>query len=151
MNVLVTVGTTSFDTLIHAADLIAEEKKNIKFLFQIGNGTYVPKNGKYVSFTNNIDSLYDKSDLVICHAGAGTIYRLLELEKKVILVPNLERVDKHQSDISLYMERGGYLSVAWSINDLKEVFERQDNFNPVSFKKENFFKFEEIANFIIDK
>ncbi|HBH7894984.1 TPA: glycosyltransferase [Vibrio vulnificus] len=148
MNVLVTVGTTSFDTLVKACDLIAEDKENVNFLCQIGNGTYIPKNGKYVRFTDDIESLYDQADLVICHAGAGTIYRLLELEKKVILVPNLERIDKHQSDISVYMERRGYLSVVWSINDLKNVFERQDNFNPISFRKDSFFKYNEIANFI---
>ena len=104
MKIFVTVGTTKFDGLIEYIDNNFDSKKYEVF-FQIADGKYIPKNFPYVRFVSNIKNFFLKCDIVITHAGAGSIYELLELNKKIIIVPNLERKDKHQLDIALFMEK----------------------------------------------
>ncbi len=146
--ILVTVGTTSFDLLIESVDIIAASKTGYEFLFQKANGDYLPKNGAYFEFTDTINDLYDQSSVVITHAGAGTIYRLLELGKKIIVVPNLERIDKHQSDIAEFMSKNGHLLVAWTTEELDDAISSCGNFEPIPYLKKEFFKYKEVAEFI---
>ena len=40
---------------------------------------------KIIKFTTNIVKYYFWADIVICHAGAGTIYQLLEISNLFIL------------------------------------------------------------------
>ncbi|HEW9976521.1 MULTISPECIES: PssE/Cps14G family polysaccharide biosynthesis glycosyltransferase [Shewanella] len=148
MNCLVTVGTTCFDSLIITANDIAKKNEEDCFTFQISNGIFKPSSGTFFEYSNLIDDVYLKSDLVITHAGAGSIFKLLELGKRFIIVPNLERVDKHQSDISSYMESNNYALVCWCLDDLSDLYNCLKEFKPNKFAKENFFKFDEISDFI---
>jgi beta-1,4-N-acetylglucosaminyltransferase len=88
--------------------------------FQVSNGKYVPVNHKYYKFMDQsaIETKYKEADIIITHVGAGTIYKLLELGKKFIVVPNLERIDKHQRDIADYISREKYAFVAYNFNQL---------------------------------
>ena len=75
MNILVTVGTTRFDALVEEAKLLKTDDvfiqhANPKLESDIHNG---------VTFANDIQRYYQQADLIICHAGAGTVYHLLEL------------------------------------------------------------------------
>ena len=91
MRILVTVGTTRFDSLIKYLDETFAGL-DFEFTFQIADGKYEPVNFPFFTFSSDINTYYKESDLVICHAGAGTIYKLLESRKKVIIVPNTERL-----------------------------------------------------------
>ncbi|HEA1399118.1 TPA: hypothetical protein RVE45_003897, partial [Escherichia coli] len=73
------------------------------------------------SFRDDVDVFYNDADVIITHAGAGTLYQLLEKGKKIIAVPNLERIDKHQVDIATYMERNHYLLVCWDYNEIGDL------------------------------
>ncbi|WP_269266781.1 PssE/Cps14G family polysaccharide biosynthesis glycosyltransferase [Vibrio cholerae] len=148
MKVFVTVGTTSFDGLIQSIDEISNKFNRYDFIFQIAEGQYIPRNGTYFKFVDEIDMLYLSSDVVITHAGAGSIYRLLELNKKVIVVPNLVRVDKHQSDIADYMSENGHVLLLSNLEHSFEVLSSIDSFTPVPYVKEAFFVKNEIINFI---
>lgn len=148
MKILVTVGTTQFNGLIETIDNIAKTKKNYYVTFQIANGNYKPVNGEYFEFHNNINQYYSSSDLIITHAGAGSIYQLLKLNKKIIIVPNLERVDKHQLDIANYMDNNNYALVCYSLEKLENAIKKSLDFIPMPFTKKDFFKFTEIANYI---
>lgn len=148
MKLLVTVGTTKFDSLIRAVDHVLDGYAKCDSVFQIADGEYIPKNGQYFDYIENIEQHYNPSDLVITHAGAGTIYRLLELDKKIIVVPNLDRVDKHQVDISNFMELGGHLLVARNVDSIADCMEKSREFAPVRFHKVGFFKAKNIADFI---
>jgi len=101
VKILVTVGTTAFDRLIQMAD--AELSGQFELTSQISDGKFKPKNHPFFQFSSRIDDYIENSDLVISHGGAGTIYRALELGKKLVIVPNLDRVDHHQLDICDYM------------------------------------------------
>lgn len=148
MNVFVTVGTTKFDDLIRNVDIIAGKTKKYSFIYQISDGDYHPQNGSFFSYNNDIERVYNASDIVITHAGAGSIYRLLELEKKILVVPNFSRVDKHQVDISSYMEENKHCLVAWELNQIEKKLNQMVSFSPVKFTKTPFFKFDEIVSFI---
>lgn len=151
MNFFITVGTTKFDALMKAIDEYACQDKLDDFTFQIANGNYIPKNGKVITFVPDIAHYYDWADIVITHAGAGSIYRLLELRKKIIIVPNLERVDKHQNDIATFMDEHQYALVLWDFSQLSSVMKKILTFSPVIYDKDPFFKFDEIIQFINNK
>ena len=118
MKILITVGTTSFNSLIKYLDENLD--KNTDVLFQIAKGEYIPKHFKYIEFTQDINILYDEADLIITHAGAGTIYKLLNLNKKILMVPNLERVDNHQIEIAEYMGTNNHAIYCKSFNEIIE-------------------------------
>ncbi len=136
MKIFVTVGTTPFDQLIKYVDQNITKEQNI--VFQIAKGEYKPANFPYFAFTDEIDLYYKTADLVICHAGAGTIYNLLELKKKIIVVPNLERADPHQKELASYIEKNNYGIVCWNINKINELIIKARNFKFNSYTKEKF-------------
>jgi beta-1,4-N-acetylglucosaminyltransferase len=148
MKILVTLGTTRFDSLIEFIDNnILNEDYDI--IMQIADGIYKPKNFKYFNYTEDIDIYYKESDLIICHAGAGTIYQLLEMKKKLIIVPNLDRIDKHQSDISDFMSKYNYALSIENYNELSKIIEISKDIELIEFTKDPFFKVKEIIDFVV--
>ncbi|MCE2572803.1 glycosyltransferase [Motilimonas eburnea] len=103
MNILVTVGAQlPFSRLIKVVDAINESKR-FNVLAQIGedNGHY-----EYVNATPFLTSSEYKEklawcDVVIAHAGMGTIIQCLELNKKLIVVPRLASYSEHRNDHQL--------------------------------------------------
>lgn len=144
MSVLVTVGTTRFDSLIKYIDEAFAESP-ITFTFQIADGKYEPVNFPFFTFSDDIEKYYRESDLVICHAGAGTIYKLLEIKKKIIIVPNTERRDNHQLDIAAYMEANGYALTVTDFSLLKDTIEKIPHIKLTPFEKHDFDKTREIV------
>jgi beta-1,4-N-acetylglucosaminyltransferase len=144
MKILVTVGTTPFDSLIKYLD--ANLPHSLDAYFQISYAKYKPRNFEYIEFVSNINELYDQSDIIVSHAGAGSIYQLLEREKFLILVPNMDRIDEHQSDIANFMHKNHY---AIAINDYQEILKTIENYDSIQlqkFEKKDFFKASEIVN-----
>jgi len=146
MKVLVTVGTTRFDSLIKYIDETFAES-SIEFTFQIADGKYEPVNFPFFTFGPDIETYYNESDMVICHAGAGTIYKLLEIRKKIIIVPNTERIDNHQLDIADYMGTHGYAITIKDFSFLSEAIQKGTQGELISFVKHDFDKTREIVLF----
>jgi beta-1,4-N-acetylglucosaminyltransferase len=147
-NVFVTVGTTRFDSLIEFIDKNIS-KDNYKIIMQISDGRYKPKEFESFEYTNNVDEIYNNSDIIITHAGAGSIYKLLELRKKIVIVPNLERKDSHQSDIANYMNANKYALVCNSFEDLSLALEKIQIIELKPFEKAYFFKTAEILEYCL--
>ncbi|WMN61200.1 hypothetical protein NI389_07405 [Pseudoalteromonas xiamenensis] len=145
MNILVTVGSSSFDALVKAVDEASKSFQNYNFTFQIGNGRYKPSNGDYFSFTEGFSGILDNADLVITHAGAGTVFELLETGKKSIIVPNMDRIDKHQSDLAIYIEENNFAIVCKDIDSIAEQILEAENYHPKPYVKERFFLAEELV------
>ena len=63
------------------------------------------------------------SDIIITHAGVGTIMECLEMGKEIIVVPrkaeNLEHVNNHQEEIAFEMEKKGLLKKVDTYEQLK--------------------------------
>lgn len=88
-------------------------------------------------FNNNIK----KADLIITHAGAGSILSSLKENKKVIAVPRLskygEHTNDHQIQITEELSNEGYILGCQDLNKLKEVIKESKTFKPKEYKANN--------------
>lgn len=141
MKIFVTVGTTPFESLIKYIDI---NIKNHEVIAQISDGKYMPQRMKSFNYTKNIEEYYKWADIVITHAGAGSVYKLLEMQKRIIVVPNLERLDNHQLELANFIESNNYGEVFYKLEDIKINKNVKNN----SYKKENFFKINEILEIL---
>lgn len=146
MKIFVTVGTTAFDELIETIDT---SKMKHDFILQISKKSkYKPKNYPYFDFTDDIEMYYSQADAIVTHSGAGSVYRLLELKKKIIIVPNLLRVDKHQSDLSNFMKKNHYAIVCDDIKYINKSIEDIEKYEFREYRFDPFFKASEILEFM---
>ena len=101
---LVTVGTQlPFDRLINAVDTWAKNNPQEEVFAQIGSTKSTPK---YLNFASKVNpdefkTLVSRSDLIIAHAGMGSILMGLEHSKPVIIVPRLAVFGEHRNDHQL--------------------------------------------------
>ncbi|AWL11248.1 N-acetylglucosaminyldiphosphodolichol N-acetylglucosaminyltransferase [Saliniradius amylolyticus] len=149
MRVLVTVGTTTFNGLFRHIDNIAGQLPELEFVCQIANGDYEPRHCKWFRFSQNIENEYKQSDVVITHAGAGSVYQLLEMEKVLIVVPNLERKDQHQLDLARYVGGENYALVANNASEILTGLRKiKQGYKPTPYQKESFFIAGNIREFL---
>lgn len=140
--IFITLGTQKFqfNRLLKKIDeLISEKKIKEKVFAQIGNSDYKPINFKYKEFLNKeeFEECVKKADLIITHAGVGTIITALNFDKRVIVVPRLakykEHVDDHQVEIAeSFSKKGFVLSSGENIEDLYENIKKSKT---MEFKK----------------
>ncbi len=131
--IFVTVGEQlPFDRLISAVDAWASDSGEEVFA-QIGNSQLKPTAIKY---QKNLDPLEFKrvflaADVIIAHAGMGTIITALELGKPLLVMPRQACFGEHRNDHQLatakrFLEQG-YISVALDvpalINKLGNLYE----------------------------
>jgi beta-1,4-N-acetylglucosaminyltransferase len=116
--IFITVGSTAFDPLIKQVDEISTDMKE-EIICQIADGKYIPKNCQYFRYKLDLEKEYSDADLVICHGGAGTLFNLMKLNKKVIAVPNLVRKDKHQTDLIDALSGENYIIVCYDLSELR--------------------------------
>ena len=102
--IFVTVGTQlPFDRLIAAVDRWAEDHKRTKIVAQIGDSRLRPQNMEYSAYMTSQEfrSCFESSDIVISHAGMGTILTSLDLAKQLVIVPRLAALREHRNDHQL--------------------------------------------------
>ena len=126
----VTLGTQDFpfNRLLELVDRLVEEGVLQGEVFaQVGHSTYIPRNYSHVDFLNPADysRRIGEADLIIAHAGVGTIMSCLSSRKKLIVVPRAkahgEHVDDHQFEIAEEFAQKGYLLTAESYDALKSA------------------------------
>ena len=115
MKVFVTTGTTDFTQLIEAVLTLSDD---YEVVVQTPTTYKNTPNCRFFDFVKNIADYYQWADIIITHAGAGSVYKLLELEKKILVVPNLTRKDKHQSQLANYVRDNNYGGVCFDLNTL---------------------------------
>tara|TARA_R110001599_G_scaffold27629_2_gene96771 strand:+ start:1692 stop:2156 length:465 start_codon:yes stop_codon:yes gene_type:complete len=146
---LVTIGTTTFDSLIKVLD---KPSTDVSLTFQIAAGVYEPIHHTYKRFIPNLQSHYLSYDFIITHAGAGSVYSLLELPTKFAVVANTDRSDNHQLELSKFVQSNNYAKTysvdAMKVLSLLQIFQGIERYNSVQYKKEKFFKGKEIIEFI---
>ncbi|WP_211280953.1 glycosyltransferase [Sphingomonas adhaesiva] len=87
--ILVTVGTQlPFDRFIRIVDEAAPSLGRPVFA-QVGQGTYQPRNMEYAALIDPLkfDDLIAKTELIVSHAGIGTVVMAQKFRKPVILFP----------------------------------------------------------------
>ena len=124
--IFVTIGSQEpFDRLIKAIDEIAVELPEKIIVAQVFNSKYKVKNIKTVEFISPLEynNYIDQSELIIAHAGMGTILSVLQLEKPLLIFPRLSKYKEtrndHQVATSEWFEKHNYLYVAYHEEQLR--------------------------------
>jgi len=127
--IFVTVGNhfQGFDRLLKKIDEMAPRIPH-EIVIQKGYSKYVPRNTKYFDFVP-ADSAMEytrKSDLVVSHAGMGTIILCKEYGVPVIILPRREKykehINDHQMEIAQVLEERGdkNIYIVYEENQLEE-------------------------------
>ena len=83
-----------------------------------------------------LEKLYDKADLIICQAGAGSVMMGMERGKKIISIPRLkkydEHIDDHQVEILDVFAKNNYI-LPWNETSLIEILKNIPAFVPSKY------------------
>ena len=99
--ILVTIGTQFFDTLVEEVDRLVERGViQDRVVAQIGLAHYVPQHIEHFAFDDhdcdNIRHMASDANLIISHAGTGSLCELIDLGKPFIAVVNDTKAGNHQ-------------------------------------------------------
>ena len=115
-----TVGTTEFDPLVEAVDVLAPTLDE-PVIFQIGQGHYEPLHGEWFRLRSSIADLLAQASLVVAHGGFGTVVEVLTLGRPCVGVPNPDRYDRHQEQILRRFAADGYLIACFDLAGLPQA------------------------------
>ncbi|CAG9485008.1 glycosyltransferase family 28 protein, putative [Plasmodium vivax] len=135
----VTVGSHQFDDLIKQIDTkdfhsFLRRAGFAKMSMQIGQGTYEPQliyrcsgNGeesllkrvKFFRYKKDLLKDFQKADLIVSHAGAGTTLEGLRMKKKMLIVVNDKLMGNHQLEFAEFLRSRNYLEVCECLGDLR--------------------------------
>ena len=145
--ILVTLGTQRepFERLLKYID---DSKIKDEIIVQSGHTKYKSNKMKIFDFVSYSDmqEYIKKADLIITHAGTGSILMPLKENKKIIACPRLakfkEHVDDHQTQIASLFSEEGYILELNENNNLDDLLKEVKKFKPKEFKSntENFLK-----------
>ena len=156
--ILVTVGSTHFDALIKIIDsqeFLDEAKKQgyTKVIAQIGAYEGEIKNLKnYQKYMkpDEMKKAFADADLVIGHAGAGTIMEVMQIGKPLIVVVNDILMENHQTELASRLKKDNLITMS-STKDFLETFKKGNfeshkitmNCAPFVKQIDNFFGFQQ--------
>jgi len=106
--IFVTVGTAlqPFDRLVEAGDRLAEEVDRSVFI-QYGYSNHKLKYATGVDFLDRLEheEMAAKAEVIIGHAGSGTIILASQLNKPLVLMPRRKCYGEHVDDHQLQLAR----------------------------------------------
>jgi UDP-N-acetylglucosamine transferase subunit ALG13 len=88
--IFVTVGAQMpFDRLVRAVDQWAHKRGRDDVFAQIGMTNYLPENIQWTSFlsTEEFKQRYEAANVIVAHAGTGSIITALQLGKPILIMP----------------------------------------------------------------
>jgi UDP-N-acetylglucosamine transferase subunit ALG13 len=114
--IFVTVGTQlPFERLVRAVDEWASDNKDKTVFIQLGNTLFRPRNCEFSAFLDSAhwEQLFQESELIVSHAGMGTILKSIEYDKPLILIPRLASLGEHRNDhqVATASKFGNYLNI----------------------------------------
>jgi UDP-N-acetylglucosamine transferase subunit ALG13 len=114
--------------------------KNEKIIVQAGSTKYESKDMEIKDYigVRKFEKLIDEADLIICHAGVGTILTALKKNKKIIAAARLKKYGEHVNDHQLQIldnfNKSGYLLALDDFDKLDLLIKQSANFTPAQFK-----------------
>ncbi|MCG8491226.1 MAG: hypothetical protein MI743_06400 [Sneathiellales bacterium] len=129
--IFLTVGhELGFDRLVKAMDVWARENSDHKLFGQIGEispDTYTPGHFEYQEFLSpaEFEGHFETSDVIVSHAGMGTIITALRKAKPIVLLPRKGSLRETRNDhqiatVDRFRSRDG-IFVADEEGDLPEM------------------------------
>lgn len=148
MKVLVTVGSMvekKFTRLFNIIEELCEEGifNGDDVIAQVGFDAYEPINYKAFDMVGDEDfkKIISESDLIITHAGTGTVTTCLKMGKKVIIFPRMakfnEHYDDHQLELAKLFTKDKYVLCAKNKEELKQCINQVDKFIQRKFISNN--------------
>ncbi|KAK7693392.1 hypothetical protein QCA50_002960 [Cerrena zonata] len=165
MYAFVTVGSTRFDQLVQKAlsDAVIDvlrAKGYSKIVVQCGNSefdtkhfeckgeTWVRRDDEDIQvwrFKPSLQKEYEQADLVISHAGSGTIIDVLRLRKPLIVIPNETLLDNHQEELASALAQLRYLKRS-NVSELPKAIKSLQSSDLVPFPVFNGSRFREMLD-----
>ena len=99
--ILVTVGgQLPFDRLVHAVDEWARDNRREDLFAQIGTSSNPPRHIRWEYFLSptEFQNKALEAEVIIAHAGMGSILTALELQKPVVVMPRRAHLGEHRND-----------------------------------------------------
>lgn len=123
--IFLTTGTQEpFDRLLQAVDDVAPLIPT-RILAQVSKSTYQAKNIETFAFAapGEFSRYFQEAELIISHAGMGTIISALEARKPILIMPRLAKFREHRNDHQLataqVFQKLNYVHVAFDEDELK--------------------------------
>lgn len=141
--ILICLGASEFgmDRLLKYVDELCDEGflDGREIIAQTGASEYVPVHYKAFKLIarEEFATYVQNADLIITHAGTGSVIPPLKKGKKIIVFPRLakynEHIDDHQLELADVFTSGGYTLCARNKEQLKECIQLSDHFIPKEF------------------
>ena len=132
--IFLTVGTQlPFDRLTLAVDSWAERNRNVEIIGQIGLSNCRPKNILAYQFisANEIELKINIAELIVAHAGIGTIVNSLSAGKPLIIFPRkrelCEHRNNHQISTARYFNNKTGIYVAYNEEQLHYYLDHRND------------------------
>ena len=123
--IFVVTGTQApFDRLLSIIDRWAINQDRYSIVAQTANSEINFKNMTCYDYLEPdvFNEYFNNADVIIGHAGIGTIITALENEKKLVVFPRLVKYNEHRNDHQLHTAKGfeklGFINVAYTEKDL---------------------------------
>lgn len=134
LSLFVTVGTElPFDRLVRTIDdWAAQRGDDVEVYAQIGESTYVPHTIRWTHFVDgeDFDAHFGGADLIVAHAGMGTILTALQRGQRLIVMPRREALGEHRNDHQVATARRllelGRVDVAFDEDELLRRLDESD-------------------------
>ena len=130
MKIFIVVGTQEpFDRMIKAIDIWTGMNQGHTIFAQISRAHYEPKSFQFTDFIAPalFDARFKEADLIISHAGMGTIISALANGKPIIVMPRLAANHEHRNDHQLAtaksFEKLGFVKAVYSENELHDALD----------------------------
>jgi UDP-N-acetylglucosamine transferase subunit ALG13 len=131
--IFVTVGAqVPFDRLVHTVDRWAEQRDRTDVIAQVGA---TPRPPKHIQWHRHLDpatyrSLMHDADVIVTHAGMGTMLTAMEFARPVLVMPRQgalrETRNGHQNDTARAFRHHEGVSIAWDEDELRVVLDALD-------------------------
>lgn len=135
MKIFIVVGTQEpFDRLIKAIDQWAGLNPGYTIFGQISKAGYKPVFFTFTDFISpdRFDKYLHDADLIISHAGMGTIISALANSKPIIVMPRLaanhEHRNDHQVDTAKSFEKLGFVKAVYNEQELYDALDSAKSF-----------------------
>lgn len=142
--IFVVVGTQEpFDRLIKWIDEWSAETDYHDILAQVAESAYKPKNFKWFDFIpiDQFNTKFKEADLIVSHAGMGTIISALQFNKPIIVMPRLAKYKEHRNDHQLAtansFSQAGYVKSVYNQEELFTALNNRKSIQPVPPISEN--------------
>jgi len=142
--IFVVTGTQEpFDRMISIIDQWSQNQVKYNVIAQTANSVLKVKSIKCYDFLEPdvFTELFTKAEIIISHAGMGSIIKALENKKKIIIFPRLAKFKEHRNNHQVFtaknFEKSKNINVAYDEKDLLSLL---SNIDSLTFKETNSLK-----------